>query len=228
MAVVTTTTSATLDAADRILDAWQETTQEERYRGIVWYPNAHEIAVGIARRSGYSVSDIAGVIAALSPGLDWEMNVRSAQNAVLGRVPVLGYGPNRAKAKRILDGEHPECVLGGLKVCAFYRLIRDGGNDIDVCVDGHAANMALGRGKLPLRESDTSPEQQKLVARAFRLASVEIGEQACAVQAATWLAWRASGGFAQGRIEFFTPPIGRSFDFGYPRIFGIAPPEFFE
>lgn len=187
---------------DVLIRAWGDCTPGERERGVAWYPRAHDIAVDLARQFHYSISSAAAIIAALSPGLDWKRNVLSATRVMQRAGTVSGYGPNQHKAQLLMVGGGPEFILGGLKVVAFYRLIRDGGNDLDVCVDGHAANMVLQRGKRLIRDSDTSPAEQLDVADSFRLAAHIIGIRPCDLQAATWLAWRSSNGFRQGRIIF--------------------------
>jgi len=146
------------------------------------------------------VFEVAGIIAVLSPGLDWKTNVAAADRALMRAPTGPGYPRNWEKAARIVSGQRPEEVLIGPKVTAFYRLVRDGGNPIDVCVDGHAANMALGRGKRLLKDSDVSATEIAAAQAGFRRAAQELGVWPCAIQAATWLGWRASGGFLQGRL----------------------------
>ena len=153
-----------------------------------------------------SIDQVAGIVAVLSPGLAWKQNLMSAKQVLLGfpSSVIAGYGPNKKKAHRIACGSpivSPQDI-NGPKVSVFYRLIRDCGNDRDVCVDGHAANMALGRGKRRLRDSDTSQAEIELVQEAFRLAARQLKLKPCWVQAATWIAWRSSNGFQQGRLEF--------------------------
>lgn len=195
-----------------VVRAWEECTLEEKRRGCEWYCRAHYQAIDVAfGLEGVNHAVVgAGVVAALSPGLAWDQNLVSARELVRRclihpghhLVGIAGYGPNKAKAKRIALGENPLRVLGGKKVCAFYKLLRDGGNPTDVCVDGHALNMALGRGKLRIDSSYATPAEGDLVREGFRAAGHYLGIWPCKVQAATWLAWRASQGFAQGRLPF--------------------------
>jgi len=187
---------ATTDNA--VLDAWDDCTNEERARGRRWYPQARETAFLISDQEHLRFT--AGVLAALSPGISWAHNVRAARALYAGR-GCTGYGPNVAKARRILRGEEPETVLSGPKVTAFYRLIRDGGNWTDVCIDGHALNIALRRGKLRLRDSYARPDEVDEARALYYHAAIVLDEKPCTVQAATWLAWRASGGFVQGRLD---------------------------
>lgn len=192
-----------------IVQAWRACTEEERRRGCTWYDTAQAHAIYLSWTTAgpglhWELPTVAGVIAALSPGLAWRENLVAARLLLSRRgfISVPGYGPNKKKAERIMAGESPEAVLGGKKVTAFYRLIRDGGNPEDVCVDGHALNMALGRGKLRIDSSYATPAEGDLVREGFRAAGHYLGVWPCKVQSATWLAWRASQGFAQGRLPF--------------------------
>jgi hypothetical protein len=193
-----------------VVRAWEACTAEERRRGAEWYHVAAHQAACIALRTGgpglcWEQPRVAGVIAALSPGLAWKENLEAAYKLLRGDVyleRISGYGPNKRKALAIYDGRPPEEVLSGPKVTAFYRLIRDGGNPEDVCVDGHMLNLALGRGKLRLDSSYASKREADLVREAFRAAGHYLGVWPCRIQAAVWVAWRASQGFRQGRLEF--------------------------
>lgn len=48
-------------------------------RGMSWYADAHNIATGNADKFGGSVEQQAGLLAALSPQVDWGVNVRGAE-----------------------------------------------------------------------------------------------------------------------------------------------------
>jgi hypothetical protein len=178
-----------------ILRTWDSATPEERRAGQLWYHDAHHIALSLSVFRQVPIETVAGVIAALSPQTSWADNVEATRAAFDGRwnTPQLKaqYGANREKARRIIEGEAPRLVLGGWKVKAFYALIRDGGNPWDVCVDGHAVNVVLGK----LRPGGDAPTLRAHVAyetfaRAYRGAAEHIGVQAHEVQAVTWLVQR--------------------------------------
>jgi hypothetical protein len=93
------------------------------------------------------------VIAALSPNNAWDRNLIDAHNIIrsyvehgrddAAKVKVCTFASNKEKALRILDGDDPLDVLGGLKVRSFYRLIFVP-DCHDVCVDGHAYSIWKG------------------------------------------------------------------------------------
>lgn len=165
------------------------------------------------------VHKAAGVIAALSPRLAWRKNVEYAELAYLqyydiltwrdnppdglvaeaffaGMIPTLNA--NARKAFRILKGEHPESVLGGNKVRAFYFTIVNPSDPRAVVVDRHAIDIAFGKvtsddfrskalGRKTAYESIAA-----LYRKAAAIVSRELGEvwTPAQVQATTWTYWR--------------------------------------
>jgi len=91
-----------------------------------WYRESRRTARALARKHGTTLATAAGVLAALSPRIQWRANVAAADKVLGGqRDPsrVAGFDANIDKAFRIADGEKPLSVLGGPKVTAFYRAI---------------------------------------------------------------------------------------------------------
>jgi hypothetical protein len=118
-------------------------------QGLNWYTAAYDQAVFLADYYGtYSATQVAGVLAALSPQVSWKRNVELAESAIvshLSGLPITGQtGDNCAKAQRVLDGSSPLDVLGGLKVRAFYQCILAKGQTDSVCIDRHALRRWYG------------------------------------------------------------------------------------
>jgi hypothetical protein len=111
----------------------------------------------------------------------------------LKAVKVSTFNKNKDKAIRILSGEDPRDVLGGLKVRAFYECIT-GGNQ--VCVDGHAYSIWLGQRVATSSTPKISPKLYATIAHDYHLAAQQVnqitGKQytGSQVQAITWVAWR--------------------------------------
>jgi hypothetical protein len=105
-------------------------------------------------------------------------------------------GDNMRKAQLCLDGVEPLAVLGGKKVLAFYASILNPQGD-SVCVDRHAYDVAVGR----VTNDDARTVlalvgAYEQVAEAYVRAAQIAGIGACALQAITWVAWRAQKGIA--------------------------------
>lgn len=165
----------------------------EHYReGIDWYEHAHTLARVLAGQHGISVEQTAGVLAALSPQLSWPRNVTYAEQFLAtGDAPVLGR--SKRAAARIVAGEPPPSVLQGPKVRAFFANIVDPDGSDAVTVDRHAHDVAVGQRFGDARRSLLGRQGgYDLLAAAFRLAAAKVGLAPSAVQAITWLAWRAA------------------------------------
>lgn len=182
-----------------VLAVYERANARERQEGARWYAQAHDDARAVAREHDLTLPQAAGMIAALSPSVAWERNIAYAESCAVAferrEVPsgLAVYPANIAKAERIYRGESPETVLRGHKVRNFYALIAGAGDPTGyhVCIDGHAANLALGR-KRPLRGApglSTYQSYQDYV-RVYRRAAEQAAVAPHALQAITWLAWR--------------------------------------
>ena len=101
-----------------LLDHFEQagTTEGER-----WYRESRRYARQLAREYGGGVGRAAGVVAALSPQVQWERNKVMARDVMATGEAIGQTGANLTKAWRIWSGERPLQVLGGPKVRAFYR-----------------------------------------------------------------------------------------------------------
>jgi hypothetical protein len=130
---------------ENILSKYGEATPEDLARGRDWYATAHHIAT---RLGGGDVHKGAGIIAALSPQKDWDINLEGAHHIVRTGTPWRHTtSDNNRKALRILSGEHPNDVLNtpaGHKVYSFYRNIVHLNDPNVVTIDKHAHDIAMG------------------------------------------------------------------------------------
>lgn len=109
-----------------VMEVWGLVPEEAvtaALNGDAWYTQARRTARKLARKHGTTVATAAGVIAALSPRVQWKANVNGADHILGGGNTGPGFNRNVEKACRIRDGERPLSVLGGPKVTAFYRAI---------------------------------------------------------------------------------------------------------
>lgn len=178
----------------------QATTDEIR-DGLAFYNEFHGVARVIATVYGLrSIAHGAGILAALSPMNLWDDNVTDAFNvarwardgqndsALLPKVRTTN--PNRDKALRIAKGEHPEHVLQGRKVRAFYLCTAAPDAGCVVAVDRHLACIAAGavlddHGITSLLAQQYAAIEQTYIAMAA--AEGLMGHQLASV---AWFAWR--------------------------------------
>lgn len=179
-----------------IREVWKRASASNITEGFNWYLKANRIATRI---SGGNVSKGAGVIAALSPQLNWDRNVALASEFFKGNFGGT-FSSNVLKAKRIIGGESPLHVLwhNGQryhKTANFYECILNGGTSRSVVVDRHAGATALGR--------EMTKDEQHLWLRgtryielemAYRRVADELGIYPAQLQAIVWIVWRKEKG----------------------------------
>jgi hypothetical protein len=164
----------------RIKAAWHTTSMADRAQGRAWYATAHDLAEIIGHGD---VNAGAGIIAALSPRMPWQRNVKLAMLAADGEFTGT-LKANLAKAERIYLGEDPRMVLpADSKTHNFYRNILDPFDPDPVTVDQWAWRVASGENGV----ASISKNQYAFAATAYRLAALDLGELPCVVQAVTWL-----------------------------------------
>jgi len=189
-------------SAQNILDVYNRASQGAVKEGTEWYYVANSVSREIGEMAGYS-GDVglfvgAGIISALSPQRDWNLNVQDARVVARGLTPSFPTGANLTKAERIRDGEHPLEVLGGLKVVPFYLAILDprGENPTPV-IDRHAGHVYKG-------DSLTAKEQDKLsnisvmtrIQGRYLWVAGKLGIHVHCLQGITWVQIRVEKGYA--------------------------------
>ncbi len=182
-----------------ILKVYNRATDAEREQGLYWYATANKDAQAIAERHNVPLKHVAGVIAALSPGLEWGLNLLQADELISAfktdkpRPSVGVYGKkNVNKAYEILQGQDPLTVLPktGPKTRAFYSCIESPENSFQVTIDRHAKCLAYWR--LTDREaiSAVRPAEYEHLARHYNVISERLGLMPHQLQAITWVAWK--------------------------------------
>lgn len=175
------------DMLANVLRAYDGADESQRLIGVTWYARRREECEAAAEELGIVPEVYAGALAALSPELDFDYNVRAVTELARDGTTRIGYPANIHKAARILNGEAPLAVLGGNKVRAFFECIADPAGTRAVCVDRHAAAAA---GVDYYWVCGNSVGVYARVANAYRLAAELRGVRPCEVQAVVWIAYR--------------------------------------
>lgn len=191
---------------NNLLGVYAQATADELIAGRSWYRQAHTIASSLAVRFNITISQAAGVIAALSPSRFWSANVADAQTLISAwkqglrgtDLPKVGtYGQaNRDKASNILSGIDPLSVLGGQKVQSFYRNILNPDSNIAVTIDRHAKSAALGVSLADSEINIGAPEYRSL-SRQYLVAASKVGLLGNEFQAIVWVVWRRLKGIEE-------------------------------
>jgi hypothetical protein len=187
---------------ENIIRKSEAATPADRKHGEMWYRDAHIQSFAVGQGN---IERGAGIIAALSPRAPWDDNIAAARRLSQtgeswekhtlhaqdkGQVAV-----QNAKALRILAGEHPLDVLGGMKERSFYHNILDPENPEHITIDKHAHDIAMG---IPQGVRRTIPElglgakgRYQHFSDAYRAAADASGFVIPNVlQATTWVAHR--------------------------------------
>lgn len=136
----------------RIMAWYDLASAEQRAAGKLWYAAAREFCRSLAEDSGLPVHKVAGVLAALSPSVYWNLNKRQcealcltfADGGPIRSVAISTYSQQADKAYAILETDHlsvdgvPE-ILGvrAFKTVAFYYCVLDPAESQCVAVDRH-------------------------------------------------------------------------------------------
>lgn len=95
-------------------------------QGLAWYSTVHQKCLKLAGETGYSLEQCAGVVAVLSPMVEWNLNMRTATRFLKAKgklTSVPGFARNKRKARQVLKGDLG--VIRGPKVKAFFETIID-------------------------------------------------------------------------------------------------------
>ena len=108
----------------RLLAHYEDAEGSTLDDGAEWYALARREARRLSRAYDVTLRQAAGIIAALSPQVQWRVNLRLAEQVCRdGDVDGACLKASADKAWRIRNGEAPLAVLGGPKVRAFYRAL---------------------------------------------------------------------------------------------------------
>lgn len=181
-----------------------------RAAGMAWYAEAHRWAADLAEATGYSLVQVCGVAAALSPQNRWARNQRDAETLCRANDPaeaadggtLTTYPKQIAKALDILTAwkdlstEHFAQMLGrrAFKTKAFFYSILAGGETDSVCIDRHmidAADSGRGIGEGQILWTNGAKGCYDALADAVRALAESVGLPAAQVQAIIWVAWKA-------------------------------------
>jgi len=132
--------------------------------GRRWYPDVHEAVRKGVRGTSMSEEHGAGLVAAVSPGMDWESRNINAfkelhslkehdyrdiasgdRSSLTGKSVSQASSVQIGKAHRIMLGEHPDEVLRSNKVRPFYQNIAHPDVSGPVTIDGRAHDIAANR-----------------------------------------------------------------------------------
>lgn len=175
---------------DKVLKWWEDSSEQHKKDGMLWYERAHHWCMETSERSGIPLVSVSGIVAALSPGCPWERNLMDAE-AMIDRKKAHSfctYPANVKKARKILSGKDPGKVLGGRKVISFHSLISNPQDPITVCIDRHAVKVVTWHEWKDLDEAQNFLNSQwDRACQVYRDVAQHLSVLPNQVQAVTWL-----------------------------------------
>jgi len=185
-----------------IVEAYNNASEDSLIEGWDWYKDAKMIAGQVSNLLG--TEDIrvgAGILAALSPQIDWGTNIAEALKFTSLGYSTMQTQANNAKAKKISEGQDPDTVLGGNKVVPFYHAILEPTGQYKPVVDRHAMWIYYGK---PVSEKQLSrafgnKKVMRRIQSAYVRASKKVGQHYNVVQATTWVQHRKDKGYVQAK-----------------------------
>lgn len=187
----------------RLLRFYDRASAADLAAGLEWYDKAEREAIALAAGTDLTPNQTAGIIAALSPRIQWQANLDAAAKMVEAAQKgkpepiVAGLKANRAKAWKIANGADPADVLGGPKVTAFYANIS--GDHEAVTVDVWTARAAEGK------DNPNAPKGKRYerIADAYRRAAAARSVSPRTMQATVWsyVRGQAYGNFRRSKAK---------------------------
>lgn len=183
-----------------ILSVYHQATDHDMDEGLFWYQRAHDEIQLVANRHGITIKQACGVVAAISPGLSWGLNILQADKFIYAWVggkrgkdlPMVGaYGMNAIrKALRMLEGEEPLKVFSektGPKTYNFYLNLIDPQSE-EVTIDRHAKGAAyLVTGE---KNAIVGRKEYGYLAGHYQTLAERLGLIPNKLQAICWVTWK--------------------------------------
>lgn len=167
----------------------------ENKEGATFYEEALQFASELAKTTPYSLIQVAGIIAALSPQQAWDVNKKMAIRYVTTGKTTGATKMRLQKCADILNATTKEeicAILNGEKTKAFFLNII--GDLTAVCIDRHAIACAIMAPSnieaLPENFRQLNTKQYQFFAECFKIASAKFNETPAHFQAITWYSVR--------------------------------------
>ena len=177
-----------------------------RYRGLIQNADPFELAFGrdsfpwfsniihnMSEKSGYSVEQVAGVVAVLSPMIEWSHCLRTSWDFIRtnGNTKYRpGFGVKYKKAEKILLNNDLSAIRGP-KVLSFWKAMIDP-NCNEVVIDTHmiSACNEVRSYTMDLRKYLKNPKMLLDITSAINQISMERQWINTRTQATIWIVWK--------------------------------------
>ncbi|MCJ7747891.1 MAG: hypothetical protein MUP27_09110 [Desulfobacterales bacterium] len=175
----------------RFNEILQKTDPFEMTFGEESYPWLTEVCHLYAQEGGITVEQATGIVAVLSPMINWRENLFAARRLIQSggkdcRGP--GFRRNYEKGLKILR-ENDLSVISGPKILPFYRVLLDHTCQ-EVVVDTHMLSAFNGIRSYTVDSRGWKGPQIKMVTDLVKIISGEKGWLLSRTQATIWITWK--------------------------------------
>lgn len=183
----------------RVVLLYSEAREEEKQAGFAWYQDAHDFAANLAEEADLKIEHVAGVIAELSPMMNWDENMRRAAD-LIRKHEAKGLGRSFANAKAILEGKDPFEVVNdpgraNFKIQAFFDNIIHPSESNRVTIDRHMWGALFGEyGVASSGFPHASEAQYRGAEKMFQDAARALDLLPLELQSICWVTWRRKFG----------------------------------
>jgi hypothetical protein len=185
-------------STENILDTYHRTSDFDRHEGLNWYKTARVECETLATEYSLPVHLIVGIVAVLSPRLNWRKNILAAKAVIDGTKVPGAYPKNVEKAKTILETGEVFPTLSGPKVTAFYTNILHYNIEGPVTVDTWAYRVFLGDWNWYAK---AIPDEEIFwVGQAYREAASQVGLTPQELQAIVWVYIRRVAQYSKAQL----------------------------
>ncbi len=165
--------------------------------GMIAYSMYRQTMVGLSAHYGYPLETVTSVFAALSPNNDYIKNLRSTATLLKGhkneisvdRLTVTTYSACKLRAWRVLNGEPFLVFTKGKKTRNFYECIMNPHHPTAITIDGHMANIWLGKLQ-PLLAAAWASWNYDNLAHDYRVVAFSEYILPMQLQAICWFTWK--------------------------------------
>lgn len=177
-------------AVSNIARVYDEVTFDDYEEGRNWYESANSFSHSLSNTYNVHVMKVAGIVSALSPMKEWNINKRMAEEFLEKEGQVSSHFRKQIdKAVYILKG--PECKksienqLKGLKTVNFFNNIFCPADGEYVTVDRHHIQVCTG-----INTESVTPKQYQFIKKATVDFSKRVNLRPCQLQAILWVTWK--------------------------------------
>lgn len=162
-----------------ILNIVSSCTESEIQAWRTWYQEEHQWVVNLSNETGYPITIVAHVAAAMSPRVRWSLAKTATEDLLHDKVITVGLVANRTKAIACKSGKLD--ALRGPKVIPFAELLVNPYLTDRVVIDSWAIQVALGELPTSLNTYASNPARLKTFRQAYQTAAVLVANSTSGV-----------------------------------------------